>query len=68
MLDFKVFNFYSWKADIKTEIYYLRRKALHQADQFTIEPKKQRFPEDEEEKKLLNVYRLNNYLLLDILF
>jgi len=68
MLDFKVFNFYSWKADIKTEIYYLRRKALHQADQFTIEPKNSDSRKTKKKKKLLNVYRLNNYLLLDILF
>ena len=32
-------HFYSWKAGLKTGIYYLRRKAKHQAQQFTIEPK-----------------------------
>jgi ribonucleotide reductase alpha subunit len=31
-------HFYSWKAGLKTGIYYLRRKAKHQAQQFTIEP------------------------------
>jgi len=31
-------HFYSWKAGLKTGIYYLRRKARHQAQQFTIEP------------------------------
>ena len=35
-------HFYSWKAGLKTGIYYLRRKARHQAQQFTIEPEKQR--------------------------
>ena len=33
-------HFYSWKAGLKTGIYYLRRKAQHQAQQFTIEPEK----------------------------
>jgi ribonucleoside-diphosphate reductase alpha chain/ribonucleoside-diphosphate reductase subunit M1 len=33
-------HFYSWKAGLKTGIYYLRRKAKHQAQQFTIEPEK----------------------------
>jgi len=46
-------HFYSWKAGLKTGIYYLRRKARHQAQQFTIEPKKKRdsTEEEEEEKK-----------------
>ena len=33
-------HFYSWKMGLKTGIYYLRRKAKHQAQQFTIEPEK----------------------------
>jgi ribonucleotide reductase alpha subunit len=33
-------HFYSWKAGLKTGMYYLRRKAKHQAQQFTIEPEK----------------------------
>ena len=33
-------HFYSWKQGLKTGIYYLRRKAKHQAQQFTIEPEK----------------------------
>ena len=33
-------HFYSWKAGLKTGIYYLRRKAKHQPQQFTIEPEK----------------------------
>ena len=33
-------HFYSWKAGLKTGMYYLRRKAKHQAQQFTIEPDK----------------------------
>jgi ribonucleotide reductase alpha subunit len=32
-------HFYAWKKGLKTGIYYLRRKAKHQAQQFTIEPK-----------------------------
>ena len=47
-------HFYSWKAGLKTGIYYLRRKARHQAQQFTIEPKKKsdnNEDEEEEDKK-----------------
>ena len=44
-------HFYAWKAGLKTGIYYLRRKAKHQAQQFTIEPKKNSTNEDEEDKK-----------------
>ena len=35
-------HFYSWKKGLKTGIYYLRRKAKHQAQQFTIEPENQK--------------------------
>lgn len=31
-------HFYSWSKGLKTGIYYLRRRARHQAQQFTIEP------------------------------
>ena len=31
-------HFYAWEKGLKTGIYYLRRKAKHQAQQFTIEP------------------------------
>ena len=31
-------HFYAWQAGLKTGIYYLRRKAKHQAQQFTIQP------------------------------
>jgi ribonucleotide reductase alpha subunit len=51
-------HFYSWKAGLKTGIYYLRRKARHQAQQFTIEPnrkgdkeKSDTNEEEDEEKK-----------------
>ena len=50
-------HFYSWKAGLKTGIYYLRRKARHQAQQFTIEPnrkgdkEKSDTNEEEEEQK-----------------
>ena len=33
-------HFYSWNKGLKTGIYYLRRRAKHQAQQFTIEPEK----------------------------
>ena len=33
-------HFYSWKKGLKSGIYYLRRKGKHQAQQFTLEPKK----------------------------
>ena len=31
-------HFYAWEKGLKTGIYYLRRKAKHQAQQFTIVP------------------------------
>jgi ribonucleotide reductase alpha subunit len=31
-------HFYAWRRGLKTGIYYLRRKAKHQAQQFTVEP------------------------------
>jgi ribonucleotide reductase alpha subunit len=46
-------HFYSWKAGLKTGIYYLRRKAKHQAQQFTIEPESKKIvlsDEKEQEK------------------
>ena len=33
-------HFYAWRAGLKTGMYYLRRKAKHQPQQFTIEPEK----------------------------
>jgi ribonucleoside-diphosphate reductase alpha subunit len=33
-------HFYGWEQGLKTGMYYLRRKAKHQAQQFTIEPSK----------------------------
>ncbi len=39
-------HFYSWNAGLKTGIYYLRRKAKHQPQQFTIEPKKKDFSQE----------------------
>jgi ribonucleoside-diphosphate reductase alpha subunit len=33
-------HFYSWSKGLKTGIYYLRRRARHQAQQFTIEPER----------------------------
>jgi ribonucleotide reductase alpha subunit len=34
-------HFYAWEKGLKTGIYYLRRKAKHQAQQFTIQPEEQ---------------------------
>jgi ribonucleoside-diphosphate reductase alpha subunit len=43
-------HFYSWTKGLKTGIYYLRRRAKHQAQQFTIEPEKadNDIPEEDE--------------------
>ena len=38
-------HFYAWQTGLKTGIYYLRRKAKHQAQQFTIRPTQQK-PKD----------------------
>ena len=45
-------HFYSWEKGLKTGIYYLRRKAKHQAQQFTIEPEKQN--NDKKQSKINN--------------
>ena len=42
-------HFYSWKKGLKTGIYYLRRKAKHQAQQFTIEPEYKEKAEEKDE-------------------
>jgi ribonucleoside-diphosphate reductase alpha subunit len=42
-------HFYSWKKGLKTGIYYLRRKAKHQAQQFTIEPEEKLVETNNEE-------------------
>jgi ribonucleotide reductase alpha subunit len=34
-------HLYAWKAGLKTGMYYLRRKAKHQAQQFTVVPDKE---------------------------
>ena len=44
-------HFYSWKAGLKTGIYYLRRKAKHQAQQFTIEPENKKLVISDEKDK-----------------
>ena len=41
-------HFYSWKKGLKTGIYYLRRRAKHQAQQFTIEPEKTASSQEDE--------------------
>jgi ribonucleoside-diphosphate reductase alpha chain len=42
-------HFYGWSKGLKTGIYYLRRRARHQAQQFTIEPEKTQLQGEEEE-------------------
>ena len=42
-------HFYSWSKGLKTGIYYLRRRAKHQAQQFTIEPEKGTDIEEEDD-------------------
>jgi ribonucleoside-diphosphate reductase alpha subunit len=42
-------HFYSWSKGLKTGIYYLRRRARHQAQQFTIEPEKINHVQEEDE-------------------
>lgn len=42
-------HFYAWEKGLKTGIYYLRRKAKHQAQQFTIEPDIKEKDEQQEE-------------------
>ena len=42
-------HFYSWKKGLKTGIYYLRRKAKHQPQQFTIEPEIHEQSEEKDE-------------------
>ena len=42
-------HFYAWEKGLKTGIYYLRRKAKHQAQQFTIEPDAKEKDEEQEE-------------------
>jgi ribonucleoside-diphosphate reductase alpha chain len=45
-------HFYSWKKGLKTGIYYLRRKAKHQAQQFTIEPEYRDKNDDDDEDEI----------------
>jgi ribonucleoside-diphosphate reductase alpha subunit len=42
-------HFYAWKKGLKTGIYYLRRKARHQPQQFTIGPEKTKGGDEEED-------------------
>ena len=42
-------HFYAWEKGLKTGIYYLRRKAKHQAQQFTIEPETKENVEEQED-------------------
>jgi ribonucleotide reductase alpha subunit len=43
-------HFYAWEKGLKTGIYYLRRKAKHQAQQFTIEPDAKENKENKEDE------------------
>jgi ribonucleotide reductase alpha subunit len=42
-------HFYAWNQGLKTGMYYLRRKAKHQAQQFTIEPTMEKKEENDDE-------------------
>jgi ribonucleotide reductase alpha subunit len=42
-------HFYAWNKGLKTGIYYLRRKARHQPQQFTIEPEAKKEVANEDE-------------------
>jgi ribonucleotide reductase alpha subunit len=46
-------HFFAWRAGLKTGIYYLRRKAKHQAQQFTIEPEKKESKESNSDEGCL---------------
>ena len=46
-------HFYAWQAGLKTGIYYLRRKAKHQAQQFTIRPAQQPQQQQQEPEECL---------------
>ena len=43
-------HFYSWSKGLKTGIYYLRRRARFQAQQFTIEPEKNKNTHNEQDE------------------
>ena len=43
-------HFHSWGKGLKTGMYYLRRRARHQAQQFTIEPEKKQTTATEEDE------------------
>ena len=43
-------HFYAWKKGLKTGMYYLRRKAKHQAQQFTVDPTKKNSIQDNNEE------------------
>lgn len=45
-------HFYSWNKGLKTGIYYLRRRAKHQAQQFTIEPENRANKEEKDEHNI----------------
>ena len=50
-------HFYSWNKGLKTGIYYLRRKAKHQPQQFTIEPDAKDTENESENNQ--NLYEMN---------
>ena len=56
--NYKILNsmhFYSWSKGLKTGIYYMRRKAAHQAQQFTIEPEKNKKVGQEEDDEICDM-------------
>jgi ribonucleoside-diphosphate reductase alpha chain len=45
-------HFYAWSKGLKTGMYYLRRKARHQPQQFTIEPESKKGEKEENEEQM----------------
>ena len=53
-------HFAAWKQGLKTGIYYLRRKAKHQAQQFTVEPVNKPSPNKDNEKTMNSFNSIEN--------
>ena len=53
-------HFTAWKQGLKTGIYYLRRKAKHQAQQFTVEPVNKPTSKEQNEKTMNSFNSIEN--------
>ena len=59
-------HFYAWEKGLKTGIYYLRRKAKHQAQQFTIKPPTTTQADEDKNKERVNITeKFLNYIKKD---